>query len=151
MKKRTLVIGDIHGAYLALKQVLERAEISENDTLIFLGDYVDGWSQSYEVIEFLMQLSNQHHCIFIKGNHDAWCEEWLETERTYDAWLFHGGVQTIESYSNTHEETKRIHLGFFNRMLNYYVDTANNLFIHAGYSSIARTRKRNVYFQLPLG
>jgi serine/threonine protein phosphatase 1 len=136
MKNRTLVIGDIHGAYLALQQVLKRAEINENDTLIFLGDYVDGWSQSCEVIEYLIQLNNRYHCIFIKGNHDAWCEEWLETGNTYDAWLFHGGVQTLASYENASEETIINHLQFFNRMLNYYVDAQNNLFIHAGYASM---------------
>ncbi|CEN50774.1 hypothetical protein CCAN11_2200005 [Capnocytophaga canimorsus] len=34
---RTLVIGDIHGAYKALVQVLERAKIQKDDFLIFLG------------------------------------------------------------------------------------------------------------------
>ena len=33
---RTLVIGDIHGAYKALLQVLELAKITTNDHLIFL-------------------------------------------------------------------------------------------------------------------
>ena len=42
--KKTFVIGDIHGGLKALIQVLERAEVTINDTLIFLGDYVDGWS-----------------------------------------------------------------------------------------------------------
>lgn len=40
--KRTFVIGDIHGACKALEQVMGKIEITENDTLIFLGDYVDG-------------------------------------------------------------------------------------------------------------
>jgi serine/threonine protein phosphatase 1 len=136
MRNRTLVIGDIHGAYLALQQVLKRADINENDTLIFLGDYVDGWSQSCDVIEYLIQLKDQYRCIFIKGNHDAWCEEWLETGNTYDAWLFHGGIQTLASYKNASEETILKHLQFFNRLLNYYVDAQNNLFIHAGYASM---------------
>ena len=35
---RTLVIGDIHGGLKAVIQVLERAKVSPNDTLIFLGD-----------------------------------------------------------------------------------------------------------------
>lgn len=52
MSNRTLVIGDIHGGFKALKQVLERALVSTSDTLIFLGDYVDGWSESPEVIDF---------------------------------------------------------------------------------------------------
>ena len=57
MKKRTLVIGDIHGGYKALVQLLERAIVTHNDTLIFLGDYVDGWSQSSEVINYLIKLN----------------------------------------------------------------------------------------------
>jgi serine/threonine protein phosphatase 1 len=52
---RTLVIGDIHGGLKALIQVLERAKVTSNDTLIFLGDYVDGWSDSPQVIDFLME------------------------------------------------------------------------------------------------
>jgi serine/threonine protein phosphatase 1 len=39
---RTLVIGDIHGGLRALHQIIERAHVTPQDTLIFLGDYVDG-------------------------------------------------------------------------------------------------------------
>ena len=53
---RTFVIGDIHGGFKALQQILERANIQANDHLIFLGDYVDGWSQSFEVIQHLLDL-----------------------------------------------------------------------------------------------
>ena len=56
MTRKTFVIGDIHGALKALKQVLERANVSDNDTLIFLGDFVDGWSDAANVINFLIQL-----------------------------------------------------------------------------------------------
>jgi serine/threonine protein phosphatase 1 len=38
---RTLVIGDIHGGLRALHQIIER-HVTPQDTLIFLGDYVDG-------------------------------------------------------------------------------------------------------------
>ena len=38
---RTLVIGDIHGAYYPLLQVMERAKVTPDDQLIFLGDYAD--------------------------------------------------------------------------------------------------------------
>jgi serine/threonine protein phosphatase 1 len=55
--KRTLAIGDIHGGFRALIQVLEKANVTENDTLIFLGDYVDGWSESSQVMKFLIELS----------------------------------------------------------------------------------------------
>jgi serine/threonine protein phosphatase 1 len=136
MKARTLVIGDIHGAYLALKQLLLRSNVSENDTLIFLGDYVDGWSQSAEVIDLLVHLNETHHCIFIRGNHDTWCEEWMQTGNANATWLFHGGQSTVDSYENVSVEKRAEHLAFFNRLRNFYVNDNNCLFIHAGYTSM---------------
>jgi len=63
---RTLVIGDIHGSFKALQQIIEKAAVNETDQLIFLGDFVDGWSQSFEVIQFLIELEKKIKCVFIK-------------------------------------------------------------------------------------
>lgn len=98
--KRTLVIGDIHGGLKALIQVLERVEVKQNDRLIFLGDYVDGWGESAQVVDFLIDLSQKQDCIFIRGNHDVWCHEWLMNDVINDIWFLHGGKSTIESYQN---------------------------------------------------
>ncbi len=133
---RTFVIGDIHGALKALQQLVFKIDLQRDDKLIFLGDYVDGWSQSAEVIDYLMTLDAQYRCVFIKGNHDAWCEDWLSDSLPNSNWLFHGGKLTVESYKNRNEVSKREHLSFFNRMMNYYVDEENRLFIHAGFSSM---------------
>lgn len=141
--KRTLVIGDIHGACKALKQVINQVEPTESDTLIFLGDYVDGWSESKEVIDYLIALNQRYRCVFIKGNHDAWCEDWLRTGERNEKWLFHGGASTVASYQSIDSEEKEKHLEFFNRMLNYYIDEHNNLFIHAGYSSMHGPAQEN--------
>ena len=97
--KRTLVIGDIHGGLKAVHQVFEKAKVTSEDKLIFLGDYVDGWSESAGVVDYMMQLANSHECIFIKGNHDAWCEGWLRTGDADKTWLLHGGVPTVSSYT----------------------------------------------------
>ena len=78
---RTLVIGDIHGGLRALHQIMERANVTPNDTLIFLGDYVDGWSQSPQVIDYLIELKTTHNCIFILGNHDELLLEWLDKQQ----------------------------------------------------------------------
>ncbi|MFN7675810.1 metallophosphoesterase, partial [Flavobacterium sp.] len=48
---RKLVIGDIHGGLRALHQIMDRAKVTTDDTLIFLGDYVDGWSESPKVLD----------------------------------------------------------------------------------------------------
>ncbi|GAA4107491.1 metallophosphoesterase family protein [Aquimarina addita] len=133
---RTLVIGDIHGGYLALEQVLERANITAEDTLIFLGDYVDGWSQAAETIERLITLSNSNTCVFIRGNHDLWCDLWLDQGTTNPIWLAHGGKETIDSYISSGFIIKESHKKFFKSLQNYYIDTNSRLFIHAGFTSM---------------
>jgi serine/threonine protein phosphatase 1 len=133
---RTLVIGDIHGGLKALQQVLQKATVTNSDTLIFLGDYVDGWSQSAQVMEYIMQLDKQQPCIFIKGNHDAWTEDWLRTGITDKTWLFHGGQQTVDSYALLDAATKQQHLNFFETMKMYHIDAQNRLFIHVGFTSM---------------
>lgn len=133
---RTFVIGDIHGALKALIQILAIIKPNKEDKLIFLGDYVDGWSESFEVIAFLLDFQEKHNCIFIKGNHDSYCEEWLKTNSTIKTWLIHGGVATMKSYEQCSPEQKEKHINFFERMQNYYIDEQNRLFVHAGFSSM---------------
>lgn len=115
---RTFVIGDIHGGLRALEQVLNRAEVTTQDTLIFLGDYVDGWSQSAEVIDFLIEFKKTQNCIFIRGNHDQLALDWLENRHEdfdEEMWYKHGGRATVEGYSKISPERKKIILLFLNR------------------------------------
>lgn len=133
---RTLVIGDIHGGLKGLIQVLERANVSVKDKLIFLGDYVDGWSESAQTVSYLIELANKQSCVFIKGNHDVWCEDWLRTGNAETKWLFHGGKSTVESYAAFDATTKQQHLNFFEQMKFFEVDEHNRLFIHAGFTSM---------------
>lgn len=133
---KTYAIGDIHGGLKALIQVLGLLKPTPQDKLIFLGDYVDGWSESFEVIEYLIDLQHKHNCVFIKGNHDVFCEDWLKDKTENDTWLHHGGIATQKSYQNATSSQKQNHLDFFGKMLNYYIDNQNRLFIHAGFSSM---------------
>lgn len=140
---RTLVIGDIHGGLRALEQVFERANVTANDHLIFLGDYVDGWSESAQLIEFLIKLEKTNTCEFIYGNHDAWCHEWLRGSLSNSTWLQHGGRATIQSYDEIPVEEWEHHKQFFDRMQNYIIDDQNRLFIHAGFSSMHGPEKEH--------
>lgn len=133
---RTLVVGDIHGALKALQQLISKVELLEDDRLIFLGDYVDGWSESAAVIDLLIELDKKYNCVFIKGNHDVWAEQWLKAAPPDSTWLFNGGLQTIKSYDNYTTARCLQHLEFYNRMKNYFVDEKKRLFIHAGFSSM---------------
>lgn len=136
---RTLVIGDIHGGLKAVIQVLERAKSTSKDTLIFLGDYVDGWSQSPEVINFLIDLSKKQNCIFIKGNHDELLLDWLEDRHenlNEEMWFKHGGKATVDAYLNVSYQERQKHIQFLKTLQNYYLDEQNRLFVHAGFTNM---------------
>ena len=136
---RTLVIGDIHGGLRALHQLFERANVNQKDTLIFLGDFVDGWSESPAVLDFLIALEKTHNCIFIKGNHDELLLDWLENRHENlkeELWFKHGGKATVDAYNNVSEATKQQHIAFLKSLRNYYLDEQNRLFIHAGFTNM---------------
>ena len=133
---RTLVIGDIHGGLRALHQIFERAQITTKDRLIFLGDYVDGWSESPAVLDFLIQLQATHACIFIRGNHDALLCEWLRESKDNLMWYRHGGESTVNAYAQVAAHRKQKHVAFLQSLENYYLDDQNRLFVHAGFTNM---------------
>ncbi len=133
---RTLVIGDIHGGLRALHQIIERAQVTPTDTLIFLGDYVDGWSEAPQVIDYLLALKKTHNCIFIRGNHDELLLEWFTNKTDNPTWFKHGGESTLLAYENENPETINKHIEFLQSLENYYLDAENRLFIHAGFTNV---------------
>lgn len=133
---RTLVIGDIHGGLRALHQILERANVTTKDKLIFLGDYVDGWSQSPQVIDLLITMKETHNIICIRGNHDELLREWLKDSKDNEQWYQHGGEATVQAYQNVGGETKKKHIKFLESLEDYYLDQQNRLFIHAGFTNM---------------
>ena len=137
MKK--FVIGDIHGGLKALLQVLKKINCDKNDTLIFLGDYVDGWSESPAVLNFLIEIQKKQPCVFIRGNHDELLLDWLlgNNENIDEKlWFQHGGEATVLSYQNINAETKERHIQFLKSLQDYHLDDKNRLFIHAGFTNM---------------
>ncbi len=132
---RNIAIGDIHGGLKGLIQLLRRVDIKPDDELIFLGDYVDGWSDSANVVSYLIELAKQNTCIFLRGNHDDLTHKWLQTGNFNEKWLQHGGQSSIDAYRNFSVEEKQEHINFFNQMLNYYIDKENRMFVHAGFTN----------------
>jgi serine/threonine protein phosphatase 1 len=138
MQQRILVIGDIHGGLLALQEVLTKAKVKANDKLLFLGDYVDGWSQSPQVLDFLINLQEKQHCIFIRGNHDQLLLDWLENNYANineEMWFKHGGEATVNAYKRISNEKKQVHIEFLKKLQDYYIDNQNRLFVHAGFTN----------------
>lgn len=142
---RTFAIGDIHGGLKALKQLLKKLNLKDNDHLVFMGDYVDGWSESAETVFYLMGLSKKHKCTFIKGNHDELCYEWLKTGTHTDEWVIHGGQATMDSYAKFSKQEIEKQFTFFESLKNYMVLDDKKLFLHAGFTNLHGPHKE--YFQ----
>ena len=131
---KTFVIGDIHGGYRALLQVFDRAQFDyDHDTLIALGDLVDGWPQSKEVMNELLKIKR---LILLLGNHDEWFLTWVDRGCRQDwdmdeAWLNHGRLATLQSYAYGNGFPPA-HRELFRSARLVYRDAANRVFVHAG-------------------
>ena len=99
----TYAIGDIHGNLAALNDLLAQLvpEISPDDTLVFLGDYIDRGPDSCGCIERILKLEREASfpVITLLGNHEQWML------RTFDDPLRHSwligmeALDTVRSYS----------------------------------------------------
>ncbi|MGA3059560.1 MAG: metallophosphoesterase family protein [Candidatus Bathyarchaeia archaeon] len=74
-----LVIGDLHGDFSSLKNILqtsqfiEKIEENKEATLIFLGDYGDRGDQSAEIYYIILKLklAFPRQIVLLRGNHEA--------------------------------------------------------------------------------
>ena len=130
--KRLIAIGDIHGEIEKLKELLNQLAPQKDDTLVFLGDYIDRGLNSKEVINCLIELSKKTNCIFLKGNHEDLLLKVLQTRNEIDIlnWLIAGGRTTLDNYGSL-ENIFKLHNDFFNNLKPYYI-TKDYLFVHAG-------------------
>lgn len=108
---RRLCIGDIHGMYSKLTDVLNRCNFSSSDTLYCVGDLCDRGNENLKTLQFLMNLNNFHPVI---GNHDIWLAQYLSykmPENTFHAWAYYnGGMNTfVEFLDKTDEEKLKIY------------------------------------------
>jgi len=127
---RSFVIGDIHGNYKPMTELFMKVRFDyENDLLISLGDVVDRGLEPIRVVDELMKLRN---FIYIFGNHDYWCFEYLKSGIRSVDWLFQGGQSTIDDYTH-HPDAVARHMDFYASAKLFYIDHKNRLFVHAGY------------------
>ncbi|MCC6522302.1 MAG: serine/threonine protein phosphatase [Polyangiaceae bacterium] len=73
---RTFAIGDIHGDLESLFRLLSRLPTpTSDDSLVFLGDYLDNGPKSAEVVAYLRRLPRETPAkvVTLRGNHeDSW-------------------------------------------------------------------------------
>ena len=107
----TIAIGDIHGNRRALANLLEKvfSEIQPDDSLVFLGDYIDRGPDSKSCIEEIIRLSNEasFSVVTLRGNHEEWMLATMD-DYTKHSWLLGADAfETVESYSLSAAEKLR--------------------------------------------
>ena len=70
--RRLLVTSDIHGHAASLKKVLEKAEFSDDDILVIIGDIVEKGPESLKTLRYVMELCERVNVLPLIGNVDAW-------------------------------------------------------------------------------
>jgi len=147
---RTFVLGDIHGTYLALIEILNKSNFDKKkDRLIFLGDIGDRYPDIDKCIDELLTIEN---LIFIRGNHDqllldhygdktysAVMQYYKRYNQIYtieqindmllDNWKQVGGHFTLDCYRN---RIPKEHLDLVKSSIPYF-ECDNKLYVHGGY------------------
>ena len=138
--KKIFAIGDIHGCLDQLQQLLSSLDIDrQNDTLLFIGDYIDRGRASREVVEYVIKLRQEfRNVVFLLGNHEYMLLRYLEgiDEEMY---LYNGGRVTMADYNILPSDPPKLrkekipaeHLDFFRTLLPCY-ETEKHIFVHAG-------------------
>lgn len=101
-------ISDIHGCYKAMKDTLQLVDldIDKDNSLIVLGDYVDGGIDSCQVLYDLKELEEMYpqQVIILLGNHDKMFIDWFTTLNDQMQWLMHDfNLLTIKSFFSTEQ------------------------------------------------
>ena len=138
---KIIAIGDIHGEFYKLRDLIDKLYIDNNYMLVFLGDYIDRGEHTFEVIDYLVELNKKHNCVFLKGNHEEMFMDYLSGIHE-NLFICNGGSSTVNSYKNNgfniypgvdymdrHLPPEQI--SFF-QSLKYYYETEKYIFIHAG-------------------
>ena len=129
MTSRIIAVGDIHGCYYTLLDLLEKIKYDKNyDKLIFLGDYIDRGKNSFEVVSYLINLQKtvgNNNCICLMGNHED-----MIINGDKSLWDLNGGKNTRRSYYKNNYFWKN-HFWWFKKLPLYYEDK-DFIFCHAG-------------------
>lgn len=108
MPGSTIIIGDIHGNSIELKNLLLKlwSYLTPATTVVFLGDYIDNGLDSKGVLNQLILFNNEHpgKVVFLKGNHEQWLVKSLKNPVEHSWLLSMRGLSTIKSYSQDLEK-----------------------------------------------
>lgn len=121
MTSRTIVVGDLHGCYDELMELLESVSFTADDRVVCVGDLVTKGPKNREVLDLFM---NDPRFRTVIGNHDLALRRKWSGEK----------VKLKSSQKVTHKELKsdkETYLPFLNK-LPFTIDLGSHLVVHAG-------------------
>lgn len=138
--RRCFIVGDIHGCLDELNCLLDTLAPGSEDTIVFLGDYIDRGPASLGVIDRLLRLRSEGpHCAFLRGNHEDMFLSYVGWGGRYgESFLYNGGDATLRSYGLEHRPSHEIADRFpadhaeFLRALEIRHEVGSFLCVHAG-------------------
>jgi serine/threonine protein phosphatase 1 len=127
---RRFVIGDIHGCYLTLRTLVEvQLDLTKNDQLFFLGDYIDKGPHSKKTVDYILKLIKKGYQVYpLLGNHE---DEKLKISRDEPdilPWAFRQAKDMLKN-----GKMKKKYFEFFSE-LRYYFELDNYFLLHAGFN-----------------
>jgi len=130
MTQRQIFIGDVHGHYDGLMNLLEIVAPTTEDEIYFLGDLIDRGPKSSDVVNFVKK--SGYPCLL--GNHEQMLLDSLAIDGqiytpALQAWLYSGGHHTVRSYGKAGIPVE--HLNWM-RTLPPYLDLGDIWLVHAG-------------------
>ena len=130
-RKKTFVVGDIHGCLDQLKALMAQLSLRRNDELLFIGDYIDRGPDSKGVVDYVLELrkSRPGKVTCLMGNHEWMLLNHLDGSDPV-SWLQNGGAATRASYGGE-DQIPYAHLEFFHSLSPLH-RTEAYLFVHAG-------------------
>ena len=131
---RTFAIGDIHGCSATLRKlVLEKIQLTKEDELYCLGDYVDRGPDSKGVIDFILELKEKGYKVFaLRGNHDQMMMDSGKDKESFQNWVENGGNKTLQSFGiRSYDELDSKYKTFFYET-QFFFETGKYILVHAG-------------------
>ena len=134
---RTLAIGDVHGCAFALEALLRAVELTRDDLLITLGDYVDRGLDSAAVMNRLVGLSRTHRLVALRGNHEQMMMAARQSPEDLALWCNLGGEATLMSYcpfddAGSLADVPDDHWNFLDNFCQDFYETDTHFFVHGG-------------------
>jgi serine/threonine protein phosphatase 1 len=139
-KPRKIAIGDVHGHFDGMCELIDFCNITSDDEVYFLGDVIDRGPKSAEVVKWI----REHDYPCLMGNHEVMLLTSFNhgkiDEMAFRHWVPSGGDATLESYGDA--GIPQDDMDWF-ASLPSYLDLGDVFLVHAGVDPFRALDKQN--------